>query len=126
MSLAGYEPYQQREQWRQAVGFIEERADREKDVVVFENPQPFAPYMWYEKGLVDAYGATNSISADEAETKEKTTSIIEDRQGVYYFEYLHDLADPDGIVVRTIQETGFEKAQIFDFIGVGQVTYWTK
>lgn len=120
------EPYQQREQWRQAVSFIENRADKEKDVVVFENPQPFAPYTWYEKGIIDAYGATNSISADEAETKEKTLSIIENRQGVYYFEYLHDLSDPSGIVVKTIESANFEKADIFDFIGVGQVTYWTR
>jgi 4-amino-4-deoxy-L-arabinose transferase-like glycosyltransferase len=120
------EPYQQREQWRQAVSFIESRAQKDKDVVVFENPQPFAPYKWYEKGEVDAFGATNSISADEAETRQKTLSIIEDRQGVYYFEYLHDLSDPDGIVVQTIQDANFDKAEIFDFIGVGQVTYWTK
>jgi uncharacterized membrane protein len=120
------EPYQQREQWRQAVSFIENRAQKDKDVVVFENPQPFAPYKWYAKGEIDAFGATNSILANEAETKQKTLSIIDDRQGVYYFEYLHDLSDPDGIVVQTIQDAGFEKAQIFDFIGVGQVTYWTK
>ena len=120
------EPYQQREQWRQAVSFIEGRAQKGKDVVVFENPQPFAPYIWYEKGEIDAYGATNSISVDEAETKQKTLSIIDNRQGVYYFEYLHDLSDPDGIVVQTIQDADFEKDQIFDFIGVGQVTYWTK
>lgn len=120
------EPYQQREQWRQAVSFIESRAQKEKDVVVFENPQPFAPYIWYEKGEIDAFGATNSILADEVETRQKTLSIIEDRQGVYYFEYLHDLSDPEGIVVQTIQNEGFEKAEIFDFIGVGQVTYWIK
>ncbi|MBU1844674.1 glycosyltransferase family 39 protein [Patescibacteria group bacterium] len=120
------EPYQQREQWRQAVSFIESRAQKDKDVVVFENPQPFAPYMWYEKGEIDAFGATNSILADEAETKQKTLSIINNRQGVYYFEYLHDLSDPKGIVVQTIQDVGFGKDEIFDFIGVGQVTYWTK
>ena len=120
------EPYQQREQWRQAVSFIESRAQKETDVVVFENPQPFAPYLWYEKGLVDAFGATDSISANEAETKQKTLSIIDSRQGVYYFEYLHDLADPGGLVVKTIQGAGFKEGEIFDFIGVGQVTYWVK
>jgi len=120
------EPYQQREQWRQAVSFIESRAQKGSEVVVFENPQPFAPYMWYEKGLIDAYGVTDSISANEAETKEKTLIAISDRQGIYYFEYLHDLADPGGIVVNTIQSEGFKKGEIFDFIGIGQVTYWIK
>jgi len=119
------EPYQQRERWRQAVEFIENRA-QEGEVVVFENPEPFAPYRWYEKGKIEAFGATNSISADKNETEGKTLSIIKDRKGIYYFEYLHDLSDPGGIVVKTIQEAGFKEKEIFDFIGVGQVTYWTK
>ncbi|MEJ2441797.1 MAG: hypothetical protein P8Y06_02675, partial [Patescibacteria group bacterium] len=119
------EPYQQRERWRQAVEFIESRA-QEADVVVFENPEPFAPYKWYEKGKIETFGATNSISADKEETQQRTLSIVDDRKGIYYFEYLHDLVDPEGIVTQTIQEAGFEQEEIFDFIGVGQVTYWTK
>jgi len=130
VNMAGWliyvgEPYQQRERWRQAVEFIESRA-QEADVVVFENPEPFAPYRWYEKGKIEAFGATNSISADKEETQQRTLSIVDDRKGIYYFEYLHDLVDPEGIVTQTIQEAGFEQEEIFDFIGVGQVTYWTK
>jgi hypothetical protein len=130
VNMAGWliyvgEPYQQRERWRQAVEFIESRA-QEVDVVIFENPEPFAPYRWYEKGKIEAFGATNSISADRDKTEERTLSIIEDKEGIYYFEYLHDLSDPEGIVVQTIQEVGFEQEEIFDFIGVGQVTYWTR
>ncbi|KKR11153.1 MAG: hypothetical protein UT40_C0040G0001, partial [Candidatus Woesebacteria bacterium GW2011_GWA1_39_21b] len=54
---------QQREQWRQAVLFIEKTAQI-NDIVIFEFTQPFAPYKWYAKNLIEAIGVTDSISAD--------------------------------------------------------------
>jgi len=119
------EPYQQRERWREAVSFLEKEAGQET-VVLFENPEPFAPFRWYSKGKLEAYGATNSISADEAPTKEKTAKLISEKEGLYYFEYLKDLHDPNGYVLEAIREAGFKEKEVFDFIGVGQVRYWSR
>lgn len=120
------DPYQQREQWREAVEFIEGRGE-EQDVVVFEYPEPFAPYRWYAKGKVEAIGVTNSISADSEITIVKTKEAILTKEGVYYFEYLRDLSDPQRVVEATLGGSGFIAKSVIDFFpGIGQITYWIR
>lgn len=120
------EPSQQREHWREAVAFVEERTGQD-ELVIFEFPEPFAPYRWYSGGRIEAVGVTNSISADKDMTVEKTLRTIENKRGVYYFEYLRDLSDPERIVEQTLEAQGFTKASVYDYFpGVGQVTYWVK
>jgi hypothetical protein len=117
---------QQREQWREAVEFIESRADKD-DVVVFEYPFVFAPYRWYQSGRVHSFGATDSISANQEDTQDKTEKIVEGKRGVYHFNYLHDLTDPQGYVTSSIENLGFsETAKFSDFEGVGEITYYQK
>lgn len=115
---------QQRENWRGAVDFIEERAKKE-DVVIFENPEPFAPYRWYEAGVVEAVGVTDSISANKEETRKITRGAIEDKEGVYYFPYLSDLADPDGYVLDVV-EKDFKLEGEFSYHGLGQIKYFVR
>ena len=116
---------QQREQWRQAVAFVEANAE-ENEIALFEFPEPFAPYRWYESGKVEAVGATNSVSAGITETKNITKSAVKDKKGVYYFEYLQDLSDPEGVVTQTLKDEGFTVGEVFNFKGVGQVFYYNK
>ena len=117
-------PDQQREQWRQAVQFIEKRVKIE-EIALFEFPQPFAPYDWYSTEAIEAQGATDSISANKEKTVEKTKKAIQNKKGVYYFEYLGDLSDPDRYVELGLFEAGFTKGEVFDlFPGVGQITYY--
>lgn len=117
-------PDQQREQWRQAVQFIEKRVKIE-EIALFEFPQPFAPYNWYSTEAIEAQGATDSISANKEKTVEKTKKAIQNKKGVYYFEYLGDLSDPERYVELGLFEAGFTKGEVFDlFPGVGQITYY--
>ncbi len=118
------DPSQQREQWRQAVSFIENRA-KTSEIAIFENPEPFAPYRWYAKGTLEAKGATDSLLATP-NTFRNTMLILAAKSGVYYFEYLHDLEDPGGFVKSAIFESGFKETSVFDFRGVGQITYFVK
>jgi mannosyltransferase len=120
------DPSQQRENWRQAVGFIEENASP-GDVVVFEFFEPFAPYKWYESGKVDLLGATDSYYANEENTRRKLEEGISGKTGVFYFEYLRDLTDPQKIVEKKLIEEGFSKDKIInDFYNIGQVSYYKK
>ena len=119
-------PYQQRENWREATNFIENAA-KEKDVVIFEFPEPFAPYRWYSKGKVEAVGATDSISADKKMTMEKVARAVENKSGVYYFEYLRDLSDPGRAVEQTLEKQGFSLAEVYNYFpGLGQISYYIK
>jgi len=117
--------HQQREQWRQATRFVE-KSVVEGDVIIFEYPEPFAPYRWYSSREVEAYGVTDSVSADSAKTEQITRYRIAEKSGVYYFEYLRELSDPDRVVEKVLREEGFEVSEIYNFSGVGLVYYWTR
>lgn len=119
------DPTQQRERWREAVSFVEDKA-KENEIVVFSFTEPFAPYQWYTKGKVVARGVTDSISANEKETYRIASGTISNVEGVYYFEYLWQLHDPERVVEKTIIETGFIQASAFDFPGVGIIRYYRR
>ena len=118
-------PYQQREKWRQAVEFIQSEAN-DGDIVLFTNPEPFAPYQWYSSRSILSFGATDSISANKVETLERTSLLVENASGIYYFEYLNDLHDPNSYVLEAISGSVFEKASVSDFVGVGHVYYYSR
>ncbi len=117
---------QQREMWRQAVSFLEGNA-KEKDIVVFDYPEPFVPYRWYARNKVTALGVADSISVNPALTSKKTKEAIKGKNGIYYFEYLVDLTDPGRIVEKTLGEEGFKVSKVYgDFVGVGQIKYFVR
>jgi len=116
---------QRREQWREAVRFIEENG-KAQDVVIFDFPEPFSAFRWYEKEEVLAYGATDSISASSA-SYEKTKDIIDGFHGVFYFEYLYDLTDPNRYVEKALVDSGFIlREQYTQFYGVGSINYYKR
>ena len=124
LSIYYLNPRQQRENWRGAVSFVETRI-REGEIVLFHNPEPFAPYRWYAKKPI-AFGATNSISASREETLCKTKGLISGHDAVYLFEYLKAVEDPQNFIGSALNKDGFEKVSKFDFLGVGFVEYWKR
>lgn len=116
---------QQREEWRQAVKFVEIKA-KTKDAVIFDFPEPFAPYRWYARGTVSAYGATDSISAS-LDSYDKTKKLIAEKEGVYYFEYLYDLTDPNRYVEKSLIDSEFKAVDQFSqFPGIGTIIYYKR
>jgi uncharacterized membrane protein len=117
---------QQREKWREAVAFIQTNAKKD-EIVIFDYPEPFAPYRWYADGTVEVVGAADSISVDQEKTSAKTKKLVENKKGVYSFDYLVDLTDPARVVEQTLGDEGFKVSQVYgDFIGVGQIKYWVR
>lgn len=118
--------FQQREEWKQAVSYIESNT-KPNEISLFSYPQPFAPFRWYSKKPEKSFGATDSIYADRSATKDKTTELIKGAEGIYYFEYLKDISDPNSVVLTSITNSGFaEKEQIGRFNGIGYIDYFIK
>lgn len=116
---------QWREDWRGAVWYVEANAGH-AEVAVFENPEPFAPYRWYWDGRVESDGATDSISANAAPTFQVVRNITQGKDGIYYFEYLKDLQDPNGYVISDLAKLGFVEVGRVSFNDVGFIIHYQK
>ena len=116
----------QRENWRGAVSFVESKA-KENELIVFANPEPFAPYRWYAKDLSNALGATDSLSPYFDKTYRNLEPYLRNKKGVYYFEYLQEIMDPSKITYRILTSEGFKPKETYpDFIGVGNIIYLSR
>lgn len=118
-------PNVQREQWREAVRFVE--SDRNSNnIALFAFPDAFAPFIWYSKGVVEGRGiAHNFIIGDEDLIKLNTE--LKDKNRVYFFQYLTGLTDPNNKTRNFLLSRGFVESAINNFPGVGFVyTYENK
>lgn len=120
-SLSGWgiyasDPRQQREDWRGATAFVEERL-AQNEAAVFDYVNIPAGYEWYAKNTSNVVYVT---------PKDNLSQTLSDKSGIYYFEYLSGITDPDGKVLSEIESAGFKKQEVFDFNGVGNVTYYLR
>lgn len=124
-TIYAFDAKQHRETWRQVTKYVESSA-QELDVVIFAYPRPFTPFRWYSSGTTESYGVTDAVASDANKTKQKTQKVIMGKSGVYYFEYLADLSDPEGVILNVLEKDGFSVKEIHNFQGVGQVYYYQK
>lgn len=117
-------PYVQREQWRQAVSFVEKDASGD-DIVLFVFPEPFAPYLWYNKGLVEAWGIAPNFILEDRDLSNLLPDIL-NREKIYLFQYLTGLTDPEGKSHLFLQSNQFKNTSTKDFPGVGFIYIYEK
>jgi hypothetical protein len=117
-------PYVQREQWRQAVQFIENRPNG-KSMALFVFPSPFAPYLWYSKNKIPAIGIAPSFNLKDEDLSNLATKLS-GKKTVYLFQYLTGLTDPQNKAKTFLQNNGFRERIIKDFPGVGFIYIYDK
>lgn len=125
VSIYYFDNNQLREDWKTAIKLLEEKS-KENEIAIFEFPDPFAPVRWYSTGKTPIIGATDRISVDPEKTKAITSNAIKNKTGIYYFDYLKDLSDPDSIVQKTLEENNFKKIEVTNFRNIGQMSYYVK
>lgn len=117
-------PRFQREQWRQAISFVEEtRTSRSLAVFVF--PDAFAPWQWYSRDVVNSVSVASHFVVKEVDLDSYRLRLLS-ADKLYYFHYLTDLTDPKKLVPSFLQRLGFYEISIRDFPGVGFVTIYEK
>jgi len=110
----------QRENWREATAFIESQ-EPEKTVALFEFSEPFAPYFWYSRGRIRAYGAIPGLKVSPEIIESQMPKITERAESVFLFQYLQPVADPERLVEGWLKRNGFKEKETKDFSGVGFV-----
>ena len=116
-------PYIQREQWRQAVSYVE-KTSKKNSISLFAFPEAFAPYLWYSKGLVSGYGVAHSFRVTQIDLI--SLPSLDRKERVYFFQYLSGLTDPDGLTHTFLTQRQFVNTATVDFPGVGLIYVYDK
>lgn len=117
-------PNVQREQWRQAVNYINSTSDPQTSMSLFVFPEPFAPVQWYKlnnstAGIAPKFNLTDQdlIRSEETITNKKT---------IYLFQYLTGLTDRQNKTQRYLTGLGYQELRILNFPGVGFIYIYDK
>lgn len=113
-----------RENWRGLIRAIEVEASGRKAVGVFSFPESFAPWRWYSRGFVNTIVSGKILTKDKQELG-KIKLKIQQFDQIFYFEYLRDLSDPDGLMKEVILESGFHEAGAIDGGTIGFVRLYS-
>lgn len=117
-------PQLQREQWKQAVEWINENK-HEKTIILFANSDPFSPYTWYDKNRVNVHGAFNQFYNKENDYN-RVSYLVSTTDEVYLITYLQDITDPQRKLQSWLEQENFVKLYAKPFIGVGSIDIYTK
>lgn len=114
-----FNPDFHREDWREAVRFL----DKQNSLVLFENSEVIAPYLYYSQKSQQAKPAFKKIPAD---SKEDISINLNDIKELYVVNYLKEITDPSKLLERNLDINGFKKDKSWDFRGVGFITLYSK
>ncbi len=117
-------PRFQREQWKEAVSFVENSGDGTQ-VVVFVFPDSFAPFQWYSNDSILSLAVAPEFVVRNIDVEMMIVSL-ENRERIYLFGYLTDLTDPEGKIKKGLELNGFINTDTYDFPGVGFIFQYDK
>ncbi|OGC91949.1 hypothetical protein A3D85_02495 [Candidatus Amesbacteria bacterium RIFCSPHIGHO2_02_FULL_47_9] len=105
-------PRLQREQWRQAITFLQSQ----NLPVLVKFADKFAPFYWYSPSLA----ITPVISSYPAKPDQVANILSQiTSPQVLLLQYLTDLTDPDRQVDINLQDLGYQNTRTYNFEGVG-------
>lgn len=110
----------QREQWRQAVAYLNLRPA--PTVVAWSDR--FAPLRWYPVTFSVVPAVPTFPAKAEQVSAALSSAALPAR--IYYLEYLSALSDPTGLVRQTLVNLGYRQTALLDFAGVGFIYEYQK
>lgn len=117
-------PRFQRENWRDAVTYVEETRSP-NSLALFVFPEAFAPWQWYNRGVVRSFAVAPRLVVAKQDL-EKNVSLLVSTDKIYYFHYLTELTDPQKITTSFLESSGFTEISTRDFPGVGFISIYEK
>lgn len=112
------DPEVQREDWRDAVSFVENDNMVSGRVALFIFPDPFAPYLWYKTDKIEAHGIAPHFILSGQDLV-RMVPFVKQKQRVYLFQYLTGLTDPTEKTRTYLSTLGFKNTSIKNYPGVG-------
>src|SRR5258708_761946 len=111
-------PNFQRENWKDAISFIEKHSDK-NTVVLSKNNVVVAPLEYYAANKFILKPAFKTIPVKSINDIVDLRQELTNNNDVYLFDYLVDITDNQKLLEGQLIKTGFKLKQTFDFKGVG-------
>ncbi len=118
-------PTFQRENWRGLAKFLS-GPEAAGAVVLFENSNLPAPYIYYDQKKTPSYGALSHFPAQSEADIAGVNKVVSGKERVYLVNYLVDISDPKRLVEEKLIALGYRKTKTYDFPSLGFVYLYAK
>lgn len=126
ISLYFINPKYHREDWREATKLINDLAEKENGIILFENNSLFSPYLYYSHDKSWAISGLKKIPSGSELDLALIEPILETKKTVFLFEYLFEITDPKRLLQDKLKKTGYEKIFTYNFNNVGFVHRYSR
>jgi len=117
-------PQLQRENWRGLSQEIAQKFSPKQTAVVFSFTDAFAPWQFYDQAGFPTVSTgvyyLKQLSDPEAQLKTLTNYHY-----LLVFDYLRDLTDPDDLLLKIVQDLGFQEIGVLDYPQIGFVRIYS-
>lgn len=117
-------PKFQRENWKGLVDFLGSRP--KNNIVLFEDSNLPAPFIYYEKQTIKALGAIRNFPAKEEQDIIDLENQLNNSEAVYLVDYLVDISDPNRQVDKKLTELGWRVTHLSDIPSLGFIYEYSK
>jgi len=112
-------PRLQREQWRQALEFLQ----KQDTLVVIKFMDNFAPIYWYTPHL-PTVAVVPTFPAQSVDVTSRLSAITTNK--IFLMDYLTGLTDPNAVTETALTNLGFKSGRTFNYEGVGFITEYLR
>lgn len=116
-------PSYQREDWRGLVNFLR---PKENAVVLFESSGTLPPFDYYAKGQINTGGGLRNFPARNSNDVIDLEKLSQNSKEIYLVDYLVEIADPNRLIAKKLDELNYKIVKTKDFNGVGFVYHYVK
>jgi hypothetical protein len=115
----------QREDWRKLSNFLNSQ-NTVNTLVLFENNNLPAPYIYYDQREVPATGALSTFPAKNDSDIIDLRPLIQKNPKIFLVDYLVDISDPQKLVKKKLEGLDYQVNKTYNFSGLGFVYEYTR
>lgn len=119
-----FNPSFQREDWRGLVNFLKTKSNNSE--ILFESSGSFLPFDYYANNQLKAIGALKKFPAKNQDDLIDLETDLKGLNEIYLINYFVEIADPNRLVQKELNDLNYKQVDIENFNGVGFVYHYVK
>ncbi len=118
-------PKFQRENWKGLISFLNYQ-DPTSSLVLFEDTNLPAPFIYYDFKKIPAQGALKKFPANHNEDLVALEQVVSNKDKIFLVNYLVEISDNKRLVNQKLQQLGLTISRTYDFPTLGFVYEYTR